>query len=611
MSDQFPPEGQPPQGQPPQGRPYGSGQPEYLSSGSGQPVGPSPVAPAGGGRRRAVIGGAVIGGLAIVGGGAYGLSSFLSSGASASEALPASTVGFVSVNLDPGGAQKIEAIRTLRKFPAFRDEVGLDTDDDLRKRFFEEAQSGGCETVDYDEDVKPWLGDRMAMAAVDTGDEQPHPVAVVEVTDAGAAEDGFATLIECGEEAAAQQDAEGLETDAPEAPGGYVIEGDWAVIAETEEIARTVVDAAAEEPLSDDESYNRWMDEAGDEGIISMYAAPAAGDYFATQLGSIEDQLEAPLGGITGTQPDVAAPSREELLELGYSEQEIDELGLADEPAADGTGPSTDGSALPPEVEDALKDFEGAAGTVRFDDGALELEFAMDAGKQAATLSGSDRGGDVVETLPEDTLMALGVGFADDWFSQVMEQLSSMAGEDVDLEDMIAEAEEQTGLTLPEDVEILVGESVAVSVGGDIDLEAIFNGGGPADVPVGVKVKGDPEEIEEVLAKLTAQMGDDAALLETETDGDFVAFGADTDYRSALAEDGGLGDTDAYQEVIEESDRAGALMFLNFDTSGDWLKSLSADDPTIAENVEPLSAFGVSGWVEDGASHGLVKLTTD
>ncbi len=604
MSDQFPP--QDPQGQPAQGQPS-QGQPEYLSSGSGDPVGHAPVATAGGGKKKAIIAGAVLGGLAIVGGAAYGLTSFMSSGAEAAEALPASTVGFVSVNLDPSGGQKIEAIKTLRKFPAFRDAVDLDTDDDLRKRLFEEIQkSGACESVDYDSDIKPWLGDRMAVAAVDTGAEQPSGVGVLEVTDGSKAEDALTKLQDCAGEAAS---GEG------ESLGGFVVSGDWVIIAETEDIADTVVKAAADKPLTDDDTYNRWMDEAGDSGIVSMYAAPAAGGYLGSQMGMFEDQL-APL---TGATPDLATGggsdqgvTREQLTEMGFSDQEIDDLGLLD-PTAPETAPEspTGTPSIPPEVTEALKDFEGAAATIRFDDGALEVEFAAGAGKQTDTLAGSDRGADVVETLPEDTLLAVGVGFADGWFATAMDQFSAMSGEDVDVDTMLADLEAQTGLAFPEDVETLTGESLALAVGSDIDPEAIFNGGGPADIPVGVKIKGDADEIEKVLAKIAPQLGDQAAMLESETKGDHVALAANPDYRALLAEDGGLGDVEAYQRVVEESDKAGALLFLNFDANGDWLKSLSGDDPSIAENVEPLSAFGISGWVEDGVSHGVLKLTTD
>ena len=70
----------------------------------------------------------------------------------------------------PGGAQKIDALRTLNKFPAFKDELDVDS----RRRHPPEVSSRSstcprvCRIVD-DEDIEPWLGERLAVAAVDTG----------------------------------------------------------------------------------------------------------------------------------------------------------------------------------------------------------------------------------------------------------------------------------------------------------------------------------------------------------------------------------------------------------------------------------------------------------
>ena len=33
--------------------------------------------------------------------------------------------------------------------------------------------------------------------------------------------------------------------------------------------------------------------------------------------------------------------------------------------------------------------------------------------------------------------------------------------------------------------------------------------------------------------------------------------------------------------------------------------------PEVEANVEPLHSLGVTGWSEDGTSHGLLRLTTD
>ena len=84
----------------------------------------------------------------------------------------------------------------------------------------------------------------------------PTPVGVLQVTDADAAEEGLATLRDC----------------AGSDVGGWVIEGDWAVIAETEKLAQEVVDADGS--LADDETYQKWNGELGDAGVMSFYAVP-------------------------------------------------------------------------------------------------------------------------------------------------------------------------------------------------------------------------------------------------------------------------------------------------------------------------------------------------
>src|SRR5690349_6472483 len=97
---------------PPSG-PSPSGPPETLDFGGGQRL-PRPA-----GRRRGVL--VVVGAVAAVGvaGASWAALSFFSTGPQPAEALPASTIGYLSVDLDPSGGQKIEALRTLQKFPAF------------------------------------------------------------------------------------------------------------------------------------------------------------------------------------------------------------------------------------------------------------------------------------------------------------------------------------------------------------------------------------------------------------------------------------------------------------------------------------------------------------
>ena len=138
-------------------------------------------------------------GLAAIGVGAWAAYGFLTTGPQPAEALPAGTLGYVSIDLDPSGGQKIEALRTLNKFPAFEDEVGIDTDDDIRKAIFDKIQDEAkCDGLDYGDDIEPWLGDRAAIAAVDVGGDNPDPVFVLQVKDADAAEKGLDAIKDCG-----------------------------------------------------------------------------------------------------------------------------------------------------------------------------------------------------------------------------------------------------------------------------------------------------------------------------------------------------------------------------------------------------------------------------
>ena len=155
----------------PQQPPQQPGHAEYLEAGGGSrlPSETPAAASGGGGRRRALLIGGGVAALALVGVGAFAAFQFFATGAQPSEALPATTIGYASIDLDPSGAQKVEALRTLNKFPAFKDELGLDTDDDLRKALFDRIQGGedACANLEYARDVESWLGNRAGVAMIE------------------------------------------------------------------------------------------------------------------------------------------------------------------------------------------------------------------------------------------------------------------------------------------------------------------------------------------------------------------------------------------------------------------------------------------------------------
>ncbi len=507
---------------------------------------------------------------AVIAGGAWAATSFFATGSQPAEALPDSTIAYFGVDLDPSGGQKIEAIKMLKKFPAFDDKVDLETDDDIRERMFEEiTKSGECDGLDYDADVKPWLGSRAAMAAVDLGEDEPTPVGVVQVTDSGKAEDGMATLVEkCG----------GAEDDGA---GGWVVDGDWMVIGETKEIAQQVVDAKDGGTLASDSAFGQWTGEAGDDGFMTMYVAKAAAQYLddAAGMGSMLGDMSMD-GGMEGM---------------------------------DGTTPGDE--QVPQELQELIDQFDGAAATVRFDDGSVEVEYAMSNWQEDVTkFVATEAGVDMVGSLPDDTIAAMGFGLKEGWADALLDYVKTSVPEEADtIDEQLAQFESETGLAFPEDVETLLGEGVTISLGSGIDPDAITNGG-PGEIPAGIRIKGDAGEIQAVLDKISDLAGPEAAEFLEVTEGDGYAVIALSDaYRSTLESGGDLGGSDDYAKVIEGGD-AQSVLYVNFDADDDWLVRISDDlggGAEVGDNLAPLSAFGVSGWVDGDVVHGMLKLTTD
>jgi hypothetical protein len=539
--------------------------PEYLQQGGGRPL-----PPRGGisSRRKVVLAGGAIVGLGAATAAVFGAMWYFGTGPQPAEALPDSTIAYVSIDIDPSGKQLLAAKETLDKFPLWDDQEISDRKD-LRKAVFDELLTDGPCGLDYSDDVEPWLGDRAAAAAVDLGEDEPTTVFVVQVEDADKAEAAFQQFNDC----------------APvEESAGWAISGEWAVLAETEELATQVAEDAQDKPLSEDDDFKKWTDEAGDPGILTAYAAPEAGEWLAQYA-----------GGAMGFYGGMAC------LEGG-----IDDTDCEGSPPGD----------VPDELTKVLDDFSGAALTVRFDDGSLEIETATSVeGFGFEALTGSDQAGESIETLPDDTAAAIAYGFEEGWFEDFLDYAGSFSGFGFDVEGLVSEAKDELDLDLPADAETLAGESAVLAFGADFDPATTF--GYDADItelPIGIKIKGDPDEIQDVIDKLLDSElanGADGEIFVSDSDGDFVAISPDDDYRDQLLDDGDLGDSEVYEDVVRESGDAASIVFVNFDAGGGWLERIFEGDHAIQDNVAPLEGAGLSAWADDGVGHLVLRVTTE
>jgi hypothetical protein len=497
-----------------------------------------------------------IGGLALclvgAGGGAaaWAAVGFFKTGEQPAAALPASTLGYVSIDLDPNGGQKIEALKLARKFPAFKEKVGLKSGDDLRKWIFDEiASDSGC-SIDFAKDVEPWLGSRAAFAAVPVdGQDDPAPVAVLQVTDADKADAGLAKLDGCD-----RDDSEAVEK-------AWSIEGDWAVLADTQDIAQTVADEAKKGSLADDQDFGDWTSRVGDSGLVTAYASPAVGGVIADEISSSLDDLSA------------------------------------DESCQD-TADTLTG---------ALTDFKGAAATLKLDDGGIELSAVADAGNQAVVAG--PVGDSAVTSLPADTAVAYGLAMPSDWASTWQKQFDAACGAGTSSE--LDSFSDMLGFDILADGPKVIGDSLALAIGPDVDVEQLVNSGDPSALPIALKTTGQKDEVDKLLDSLSTSLGIPSGYLSTSGEDGGVVVALDPDYAKKVAGDGGLGDDASFRDVVPHAAESGGVLYVNFDQLDDAVKQLSSGERDVVDNIKPLKALGFSAWSEKSEIHAQLRVSLD
>jgi hypothetical protein len=170
----------------------------------------------------------------VVGGGAYAFYqadplSLFRAGPQAAEALPGDALVYVGLDLAPSATQKVNALRFLDHFPAFRESVDIsDANDDVREDIFQAGlQATACD-LDYDDDIKPWLGDKAAVAVTGFTAGKPDYAVVVNSTD----DDKARKTLEGDKDYSVKRSYEGVdyrvnpkERDAQGVVDGFAIDG--------------------------------------------------------------------------------------------------------------------------------------------------------------------------------------------------------------------------------------------------------------------------------------------------------------------------------------------------------------------------------------------------
>jgi Protein of unknown function (DUF3352) len=256
---------------------------DVLSAGAGQTAA-APARPRR--RRRGVVSAVLAAALLLAGGAGYAAWSALSGGGPQPEqVLPADTLAFAKIDLDPSAGQKIALFRLLQRFPKA---AGLSPSDKdfgewvLRRL----SEQGGAGSLDFTRDIEPWLGKRVAFAAV--------PSAGV---------GGVATLVVLAE--TDQQKAAAAMGKLRDREGGNLgfafMNGFVVVSPGSRTAAQDAVDAAARSPLSANPQFVSDVDSLHSDQVVTAWVdAGRAGALLRQSLATLAGAGPAGVSSLLG-----------------------------------------------------------------------------------------------------------------------------------------------------------------------------------------------------------------------------------------------------------------------------------------------------------------------
>ena len=475
---------------------------------------------------------------------------------------PADALAMVSVNLDPSIEQKRNLLGIVRRFPEARKEVKGEFDearDDLLDRLLEDSG------LDFERDVKPWLGNELAVAVLPpAGGDVPVVVAMVETEDEGQAR------------AAIEKARRGGDFE-----GSYSIVGDFVVISDQESEAEEaeVLDRVAAQAKADDGGLAR-------SDAFTKVVERLHGDRLFLAWVDIKDSV--------GVVRDLAGAGEIDFLEWFGEKAGPAAMDLHAEEAAlvvEGVTTATnDARGQEPELTTGLPASSLAAFTL-FDVGQSVSE--------AIGLIGGTRGGglDIVEELERETGLDL-----------EKDILSWMEGEVV----LVAGAVPENH-PFPDFALVVEPSDRAKAEAGMAKLVDLLNGHGlqlEQREVAGATAHVSPEPL---LAGIQPAM----ALFP-----DRFVLASRPEYLQELAkgDSPGLGDSEAYRSLFGDGGEEITGQFVALlDPIREAFETALLDDPEdrseyerdVKPNLEPLDAFAVIARRESGFDKVEMKLTFD
>ena len=181
---------------------------------------------------------------------------------------PPNTVLYANFYLQPSTGQQMNLSNLIGRLPGFADEAALDEKiDQVVQNLL------GSAGIDYRADVKPWLGDQVAIAAWPTGPDptQAATAVIAETKDPEAASASIADLIAGEGTTVSSETYAGIEIQVTETTAYAVVDGMLVVGNGAEAIHEVIDTAGGPESLATQEPFVQAMDDLTDDNLASLY----------------------------------------------------------------------------------------------------------------------------------------------------------------------------------------------------------------------------------------------------------------------------------------------------------------------------------------------------
>ncbi len=537
-----------------------------------------------------IVAGATVGVVAIAAvGGAVVYNKVLGSDGGAmdsAKALPASTVFAVELSIEPSTQQKLTMAQVFSRMDGIQDlleDEDADATSDLLsdpgkwetnlRPYLWEAlvEDGDLDTdLDYDKDIAPWLGGRLAVGGTLVADSPEHAffVAIESKNDVL----GVAAV----EQLLEDSDTEDVEVTAR---NGYIF-------VHSDEL--DLDDAFADGVLADQPSYTSTVPHLGDRGLVSVWYSPHASlEAMSTWLKDV-DPAAAFLYGDAADQIDPASGSATVVRVVSEG---LDIINISGHPFLEGVPEGGNAVALLGDLPDSTAIAFSVLNLGSLIDHSLNAQgiaYALAAG-QVESLSAFDTSGG-------------------SWGSTI-----DFADYVDEMENARDEVEDALGLSLDTELDQAIGRGVVFAL--DEDLGCDFNDYNDEceDVNMALLLHGPDTDraadlVEDLLASDEAdEYGVDYSELidiETSDDGTYVVVGRG-DYVDTLSEKSSrpLSQLPEFTQALPDTKNASAAFFVRTEGILSMLKDLGVDPGKEARNaIEDFAALGYTVHYDNGVT---------